>query len=235
MKRLVILVLSLAVLAALSGCTAGGVSSNEPVPSRTVTASGTGITAAAPDVAEMYLGVTILEKDAKTALDTASKTATAITAAVKDAGVPAEDIQTANISVYPQYSNSMGTTSEITGYSASIQVRVKVRELAKIGDVITRANDAGANEVGGPTFTLSDDSEARAKSIKLAVDDARKKAQIMAEAAGKSVGEVVSISETGVQVPVIAYEAASVRDSSVPIEPGQLDVTANVTVVFRLK
>ncbi len=231
-KRLVILVLALAALAALGGCTSDGASSGASAPSRTVTASGTGVTAAAPDVAEMYLGVTILEKDAKTALDTASKTATAITTAVKDVGVAAEDVQTANISIYPQYSNS---TSEITGYSASIQVRVKVRDLAKIGDVITGANDAGANQVSGPTFTLSDDSEARAKSIKLAVDDARKQAQVMAEAAGKSVGEVVSISETGVQIPVIAFEAASARDSSVPVEPGQLDVTANVTVVFSLK
>jgi uncharacterized protein YggE len=202
----------------------------------TVTAAGTGTAQATPDTAEMSFGVTTTSSNAKTALDEASKAAEQIASAVKKQGVADKDIQTRDVSVYPQ-SSDQGGKQVITGYQASLTVRVKVRDIGKLGDVISAANAAGANSISGPTFMVADPAPSRAKAIDDAVADARKSAEAMAKAAGKSVGAVLSISSTDAgAIPVPMYDlAAGAAKSSVPIQPGQLDITASVTVIFELK
>ena len=202
-----------------------------------MTASGTGTTQAVPDTAEMSFGVTTTSPNAKAALDEASKGAEQIASAVKKQGIAAEDIQTQNVSVYPQTVDQNGK-QVITGYQASLNVTVKVRDISKLGEVISAANAAGANDISGPTFTVGDPAPARAKAIEAAVADARKSGEAMAKAAGKSVGAVLSMSSSDVgMVPGPLYGAAGMAGAvkSVPIEPGQLDITANVVVVFELK
>ena len=223
-------------LVALAGCgetttTTAGAAAN------TVTASGAGTCQAVPDTAEMSFGVTTMSPNAKTALDEASKTAEQIASAVKKQGIADEDIQTQDVSVYPQTVDQDGK-QVITGYQASLSVRVKVRDIATLGEVISAANAAGANTINGPTFTIDDPAPARAKAIDEAVADARKSAEAMAEAAGKSVGEVLSMSSSDVgMVPGAMYSTSDMAGAAkdVPIEPGQLDITANVVVVFELK
>jgi len=227
-------------LVALAGCgttattattTQGGTVAN------TVTASGMGTTQAAPDTAEMYFGVTTTSANAQTALDDASKVAEQIAAAVKKEGIAAEDIQTRDVSVYPQTTDQDGK-QVITGYQASLGVQVKVRDIAELGAVISAANAAGANSISGPTFTIDDPAPFRATAIDEAVADARKSAEAMAAAAGKSVGEVLSMSSSDVGlVPSAMYGASDMAGAAkdVPIEPGQLDISANVVVVFELK
>ena len=225
-------------LVALAGCgqvgtttTAAGAAAN------TVTASGAGTTQAVPDTAEMSFGVTTTSPNAKSALDEASKGAEQIASAVKKQGIAAEDIQTQDVSVYPQTVDQNGK-QVITGYQASLSVQVKVRDISKLGEVISAANAAGANDISGPTFTVADPAPARAKAIDKAVADARKSAEAMAKAAGKSVGGVLSMSSSdvgSVPSPMYGASAAAGAAKSVPIEPGQLDITANVVVVFELK
>ena len=183
-------------LVALAGCGERhpGTSSTGAA-ANTVTASGTGTTQAAPDTAEMSFGVTTMSSNAKSALDDAAKIAEQITAAVKKQGIAAEDIQTRDVSVYPQTTDQNGK-QVITGYQASLSVQVKVRDIAKLGEVISAANDAGANTISGPSFTIADPAPVRAEAIDEAVADARKSAEAMAKAAGKSVGEVLSISSS---------------------------------------
>jgi hypothetical protein len=225
-------------LVALAGC--GSVATTASTQSgtalNTVTASGTGTTQAAPDTAEMSFGVVTTSDNAKSALDDASEAAERIAAAVKKEGVADEDIQTRDVGVYPQTAEQDGK-QVITGYQASLSVQVKVRDIAKLGEIISVANAAGANSIGGPTFTVADPAPFRATAIDEAVADARRSAEAMASAAGRSVGEVLSISSSDVgSVPVVygALEAAgAARD--VPIEPGQLDISASVVVVFELK
>ena len=233
-KRVLVLAVFVVGALLLAGCTTRVVTTEGAAPLYTVTAGGTGRTVAAPDMAEMYFGATVQSEDAKTALAQANDIAEEITAAVKQAGVATEDIQTANVSVYPEQS-SEGERVVITGYRANIQVRAKVREIDAIGDVIGAASDAGANEIGGPTFTLSDDSDIRNEAIELAIADARKRAEVMAKAADKNLGEIISVSEAGVSAPVYFGAERAALDSAVAIEPGQLDISANVTVVFELK
>jgi uncharacterized protein len=223
-------------LAALAGCGVAGTSSAGAAAANTVTASGTGTSHAAPDTAEMSFGVTTTSANAKTALDEASSGAAQIATALKKQGIAGQDIQTQDVSIYPQTVDQHGK-QVITGYQASLTVAVKVRDIAKLGDVISAANAAGANDISGPTFTIADPAPARAKAIAAAVADARKSAEAMAQAAGKSVGAVSSLSSSDVGSVPNVYGAANAAGAakSVPIEPGQLDITANVVVVFELK
>ncbi len=202
-----------------------------------ITATGTGKVAASPDEADMSFGVSRTSSSAKDALAQGSTIAAKITSALVKAGIADIDIQTSNLSVYPTYDNS--PKPAITGYQASLTVEAKVRDIATLGDVINAANGAGADNINGPTFTISEDSKYRPAAIDKAVADARASAEAMAKAAGKSVGDVISISETSVSTPGPLFDSASASSGKaavpVPISPGQLDVTANVTVVFALQ
>lgn len=222
---------------ALAGCTTKVVTTEGAAPLHTVTASGEGKALAAPDMAEMFFGTTVVAADAKDALGQANETAEKIAAAVKGAGVAEEDIQTANVSVWPDQNNEGGKTV-ITGYRASIQVRAKIRDIDEIGTVIGAASDAGANEIGGPSFMLDDDDAVQGEAIDLAIADARARAEVMAQAAGKSLGEIISVSEAGVSTPIYGganYLYAADAARAIAIEPGQLDIATHVTVVFELK
>jgi uncharacterized protein len=245
MKRLAI-ALAAALLAAmlLSGCTTTVVSAPANSSLNTVTSSGSGTYSAAPDQAAMSFGVSASAKDAKSALDQVSVRADKVTAALKAAGVADKDIQTTSVNIYPQYADQSPTSSkqpQIVGYQASLSVTAKVRDLASLSKVIGAATAAGVDTVNGPTFSISDDSSATDKAIQKAVDDARRTASAMAKAAGRSLGPVVSVTDNGSgssrPVPMAFDSAAKAAGTAaeVPIQPGQLDVVANVTVVFALK
>ena len=223
-------------LVALAGCGEAG-TTPAGAAANTVTASGAGTAQAVPDTAEMSFGVSTMSANAKSALDEASRSAERIASAVKKLGIADEDIQTQDVSVYPQSVDQNGK-QVITGYQASLSVRVKVRDIAKLGEVISAANAAGANEISGPAFTIDDPAPVHAKAIDEAVVDARKSAEAMAKAAGRSVGAVLSMSSSDVGlVPGQMYSASDVAGAAkaVPIEPGQLAITASVVVVFELK
>jgi len=228
----------LSLVLATTGCTTKVVTAPAAAPLNAVTASGTGKVPGSPDEAAMSFGVTRSAGNAKSALAQVSTIATKITAALVKSGVAEVDIRTANLSVYPTYGN--GAKPVITGYQASLSVEAKVRDIGTLGDVINAANGAGADTISGPSFTISEDSKYTVEAIGKAVAGARKNAEAMAKAAGRTVGDVISISDTGVTVPPgpIYYDsmAAGAKSSAaVPISPGQLDVSANVTVVFELK
>lgn len=235
---IVLAVALLAITVGLAGCNTKVVTAPVQGVLNTATATGEGKALAAPDQAEMSFGVTTQGTEAKKVLDDAGKQAEKIILALKKAGIDAKDLQTSGVNLYPQQEYREGQAPRITGYQASIQVRATVKDIAKTGDVITAAANAGATDISGPTFTLSEQSKSRAEAIDKAVADARARAEAMAKAAGKSLGDVVSITEAGVSVPPIYYgdvRAAKDVAAAVPIETGTLDVTANVTVVFELK
>lgn len=220
---------------AASGCTTRVVTTGDGGGANTVTASGTGQVSAVPDEAVMWFGVSERAKDAKSALDGASKKAEAISAELKKQGVAAEDIQTAGVNVYPQYGRD---GNDVTGFEASVNYTATVTDIERLGEIITALANAGAQNVSGPSFGISEDASYRRDAIKKAVDDARMQAEEMADAADKSVGDVVSITSSSVNVPFPMYadKRSLAEDSAaVPIEAGTLDVSASLTVVFELK
>jgi len=235
---LTVLVLAAVAAAALSGCGQQSTGGTVRAPN-TVTASGSGTIQAAPDEATMSFGVSKSGQDPKGLLAETSKAATKIVAALKKAGVAEKDIQTQNVSLYPQTSFNNGKTV-VTGYEASINVTAKVRDLASLGKVINAGNAAGATTMSGPSFGLAEDSPQTAAAIQKAVADARRNAEAMAKAADKSVGKVLTMTDSGV-APIQPYPMAaadslsSLKSAEVPINPGQIDVSSSVIVTFELK
>ncbi len=153
--------------------------------------------------------------------------------ALKASGVDSKDIQTAYVSVDPRYDDS---GQSLVGYNATNSVTAKVRDLAQVGDVIDAAVAAGANSVSGPSLSRDDQDQLYRDALEDAVAKARLKATTLARAAGRSLGEIRSLSEeTGGSGPIAygAFAKAAAADST-PIEAGTTEVTASVRVVFAL-
>jgi len=217
----------------MSQLTSGSMSTQE----RSITVKGDGRIKVKPDTATLNLGVQATARTATEALAQANTSAAALIAALKAAGVGTDDIATSGLSIYPQY-NQGGVA--VSAYQASNNVTVIVRDVSKAGPLIdVAASSAGDHiTVGGVSFSV-DDAEAVMGSARAeAIDNARKRAEEYAAAAGVTVGGVVQISElsTGGPQPVFA-RAASMRammDSPTPIEAGMQDLSVSVTVVFEL-
>ena len=162
---------------------------------------------------------------------------TDIIAAVKALGVADADIQTTNLSLYPQYGN--GSTPKVVGYQISEQVEITVRDLDKAGDIVDAATAKGATDVNGISFEFADPVKAQNDARADAVQAARVSAQAMAGAGNVSLGTVISITDATQPSPIFygygAMKAAAGRPTwRRPSSPGTQDLSATVTVVFAI-
>lgn len=203
-------------------------------PGITVSASGTA--KAKPDVAYVNLGVQTTATTAKEALGKNNQAMAALIAKLESLGIAKNDMQTGSLNVYPRTNPSRDGTApaEITGYWANNSLNITIRDLAKAGDILDAAVAAGANSLGGVRFGLLDDSKLRADALREAIKAARPKADVIAEGLGLKVTSVVSVVEQGSSGAVPMMEAAALAKGAggVPIESGELTVTASVQVTF---
>ena len=201
---------------------------DDPKPG-TVTANGVGSVAAIPDTATLAFGVTTEAKTAAAALSENSEIAARVIAAIKRAGVAAKDVQTQYVSLSPRYTDR---GDDIIGYTANNTVSATVRNLQSVGAVIDAAVAAGANNVSGPSLSRDDTDALYREALKLAVADARTKAEALAQAGRFSVGKIsVVVEGSSGPFPVAGKDTAPV---ATPIEPGTQQVTASVTVTFDI-
>lgn len=232
LMRIAVLVALGAAVVALAGVgrpeTAGGASK----PTGGITVTGVGTVTSVPNEAEFSVGVQTNGASAREALAANSEQMDRVLAALRSAGVDKSDVKTQDVSVSPTYSDK-GRTD---GYTARNTVSVKIHDLSKAGAILDAASNAGANEVYGPSLTRSDQDGQQAKALGDAVDDARKKAEALADAAGVRLGTVTAITEgfSGGPEPYYAEGARLMADKAVPIEPGTQDVQASVTVTFAI-
>ena len=228
--------LSLA-LVAFAGCGTAGTTTaaGSGATTNTVTASGAGTAQAVPDTAEMSFGVTTISPNASWRSTRPPRSPSRSPRPSRSRASPTRTSRR-RTSASTRRPSTRTASRSYTGYQASLSVRVKVRDIAKLGEIISAANAAGANEISGPMFTIDDPAPARAAAIDEAVADARKTAEAMAEAAGKSVGEVLSMSSSDAGSFPMALGAAEATGAArdVPVEPGA-DISANVVVVFALE
>ncbi|MGI9255087.1 MAG: SIMPL domain-containing protein, partial [Thermomicrobiales bacterium] len=161
-----------------------------------VSVSGQGLVNVAPDTATVTVGLVVFKADLAAAQAEASKQATNIINAVKAEGVDAKDIQTANysVSILRNY-NEGSVPTQITGFEITNQVNVTVREIGGTGKLMSAVVEAGANSIYGVNFFVDDPKPFSAEARKLAVEDARTKAEQLADASGMKLGRVISISE----------------------------------------
>jgi uncharacterized protein len=223
--RIAALVLVAAAVVAFAGVGRPDLAGGASQPSGGISVTGTGTVSSVPDQAQFSLGVESTGPTAREALATNSQRMRRVLAALFAAGVAKGDVQTQDVSVSRSYPDN--------GYSADNSVSVTIHDLPKAGSILDAATSAGANNVYGPTLTRSDQDELQAKALRSAVDDARAKARVLAEAAGVQLGSVTAIAEDGNE-PVPVYAAALTRTPSAPIEPGRQQTSATVRVTFAI-
>lgn len=207
---------------------------------RTLTVSGSGKVFEAPDVAYVNIGVHTEGEDAGAALDANTAQVQKVIDALKGLGVDAKDIQTTSFNIYP--SQQYGPNNEITStrYIVDNLVYVTVRDLAKLGNLLETVVSSGANSINGISFDVADKAASQTAARKQAVDNARDLAEELASAAGVTLGEIQSINiatNYGVYPVYDMGRGASLAAPSaeVPIQSGQISITADVTIVFEIR
>jgi uncharacterized protein len=188
-----------------------------------------------PDLAEVEAGVTSDAKTAREASETNNAAMGKLLLALKAAGIDAKDIQTSRLSLQPQNAPNRSGPSAITGYRASNRVTVRLRDVTKVASTIDMLVGAGANDIGGINFMVSQASKLLDDARTQAVADARRKAEIYAKAAGVTLGAPLSISEEGSPGPMPFRKMAGGMAAATPVAQGEetLQVTVNVTWAIK--
>jgi uncharacterized protein YggE len=199
-----------------------------------ITVTGTGKVTGTPDTLQISLSVTATASSIDSALSSANKSAKAVQDALLAKGVATKDLQTSNLSIQPNYTSK----GEPSGYRVDESITASLRDLTKAGKTLSAAVAAGGDavRVDGVSVALEDTSGLVAGARTSAVDDAKTKAEQYAKAAGRSLGDVQSISEVVTSpTPMYAdraYAGVAATPSAVPIQAGSQDVVVDVTVVY---
>lgn len=229
------LIVAVAALAVRPGPVAGAPTTGTEPALHTLTVQGTGKVTVVPDVARVYLGVTLTKPTVKEARNAAAAAMTNVIGAIKGLGIADKDIQTTGLNLSARYAD--GSSTKIVGYIISEQVQVTVRDLDKAGDVVDTATAKGATDVNGISFELADPAKSLDDARAAAIAAAQTSAQAMAAAAHVTLGTVVSVADGSAPTPIY-YGAASgavpMADVKTPVQPGTQEISAAVTVVFEI-
>lgn len=231
----------------------------------TIVITGHGEVSAVPDIANIYFTIT---KDAKTVKDAQAGVAIIETKALdllKTKGIALKDIKTTNASFNPKYeyrqaicpsipmgAGTAGVTVSptspyycppskqvITGYTASENITVKIRNTDNVGDIMQGLGTTGVSDLSGPNFAIDNEDGLKAQARKIAIDEAQAKAKVLAKDLGIHLGKITSFNEGG-NYPVPMYANAksdSVSSSSVPavIPTGENLITSDVTITYKIR
>lgn len=201
--------------------------------------NGTGTVTVTPDVARLELGIEVTAKTVAQARSSAAEAMDEVMASLNANGVEEGDVKTRFFNIYPQYNYRNEAAPEITGFIVNNQVTVTVRDLDTVSDVLDDAIDAGGDfvRVNGISFTVDDPEQFLDEAREKAVANAREHAETLASAAGVSVGDVRSISESSggyyPPEPRFALDSAA-SGGSTSISPGEQDLTISVFVIFEI-
>jgi hypothetical protein len=208
----------------------------------TLSVSGSGLVSVTPDIAYINVGVHTENADLATAVSQNSSQTQALIDALKNAGIAAADIQTSNFNVY---TNSQGF-DKVTGQPTDARVfvvdntvYVTVRDVSKVGSLLSTGITAGANNINGITFDVADKSKAMAEARQKALADAGSVAAELAKNAGLKLGGIHSLSYTNnTSIPLYGLGGgggAAQNAYSVPVQPGMTQIAVTVDVTYDLK
>ena len=210
----------------------------------TISVQGRGEVTATPDIAELTFGVdTQRQPSAEAAMNVLSAKMTAVIDAVKQQGIEEKDIATQNLSLQPSYDWDEGTRTD-RGFEANQSLRVKIRDLTKIGQILTAATSEGANQAGGVSFTIDDPENLQAAAREEAIANASEKAKALAAQLGKQLGKMKGFSEGGGEVPTpypYAFDTAMMRGGvggaaeAIPVPSGEQEVVVTVMMTYELQ
>ena len=218
---------------------ASGVEKSESKPLTRVTVQGDSIVQAQPDTAILTVSVVTQSKRAIDAQQENANRTDAVIRAMKSAAGTGAELKTGGYSVQPQRIYRENQPPTITGYEARNSVTVTISELSRVGAVIDAAAQAGANDIGGISFTLRKDRPARDQALAEATREAVVKAQVIAQALGGRVARIVEVEEEGAARPRPTYQAETMAARSsaaaTPIETGALEITSKVLLIAEVE
>jgi len=205
-----------------------------------ISVAGRANVAGTPDTLRLDVSVVVTAPSVSEALASANRSAEAVQKSLLGNGVQKRDLATSGLSIAPEYDYSNTGTPRLRGYQVSESLTAQLRDLGRAGEAIGRAVAAGGSaiRVNGISLDLEDTGALVSSARSKAFADARTKAQQYAKAAGRDLGEVVSITEavstpTPIAMPYAAMDSA--KSASVPIQPGSQDVSVSVSVVFAIR
>lgn len=206
---------------------------------RTITVVGEGKVSVEPDIARINIGVEVMRPSVLEASEANQEVVDSVLAALSNSGIPEEDMQTSNFSVYAERYGPNGPLPEDQiNYRVTNTVNVKVRDLEAIGDVLDAAMGAGANNIYGIEFAVDDTSSYASDARAAAVEDARARAEELASLTGVTLGDVVSVSEViGTAVPFqnnFRADAIGMGGGGTSMLPGQLELTTQLQIVYTI-
>ncbi|WP_170317810.1 SIMPL domain-containing protein [Paroceanicella profunda] len=200
----------------------------------TISVTGEGESVLVPDLAYVTLGVTTEGETAAEALTANTDAMTRVFDLLTQQGVAERDTQTSQFSLNPVWADQRDNAEpRIAGYRASNLVTIRVREIDALGGLLDGLTRQGANSIQGISFSASDMTEAMEKARRAAVEDARARAALYADAAGVALGEVLSLSEQGGGGGAPMYRMAA-EAAPVPLARGETTVSASVSMVFEI-
>ncbi len=206
----------------------------------TITVVGDGTVTIEPDKAEAVIGVETAGTSVKDASAENAAIMQAVMDALAEAGIAIKDMQTNGYNVYADRGYGPDGASQETTYRVSNNVNITIRDLATVGDILDAAIEAGANNIYGVNFSVAKPSAIESDARAQAVDDARAKAQELADLAGMELGQILSISEVvGGNGGYYANSFRNVQSAGLggggPITPGQLALSMQLQIVFAAK
>jgi uncharacterized protein len=206
-------------------------------PPATISVTGEATVSVAPDLAQIDGGVTSEAKTAREASDANNAAMGKVLLALKGAGIEEKDFQTSRLSLQPQSAPnpSRPGPATIVGYRASNRVAVRIHDVTKLANVIDTMVSAGANDIGGINFTVSNASKLLDDAREQAVADARRKAEIYAKATGVTLGAPLSISEEGAPAPITFRRMATGMAAAAPVAQGEETLHVTVGVAWTIK
>lgn len=206
-----------------------------------ISVSGTGTLNLSPDMAIISAGVQSKAKSAKTALADNNSKMAALFAELEKAGIAKKDIQTSNFNIYPEVvypKRESNKPPKIVGYNVNNQVTVRIRKLETVGDVLTTLVSAGANNMSGLSFAVSNRKEKLDEARKAAIADARKKAELYASETGTTIKRLKSLNEGGVSNPQpVMMRSAKMEmaaDMAVPVAQGEMSISVTINTSWEL-
>lgn len=200
-----------------------------------IVVTGTGLIATEPDMAVISLGVSREALHARDAMGDTSRAVTKVLTTLEAAGIEARDIQTSSVSLSPRWDRSdRNAQPRVVGYVVSNSLSIRVRDLDALGGLLDNVIGSGANQMNGLSFALADPRPWEDDARKIAVDDAIAKANVLASAAGVTLGPIRRMSEGGATRPVTAQFRQESFAADVPIAAGDVNVRASVTIVFGI-
>ena len=203
---------------------------------RQIFVTGEGRVDTAPDMATISLGVTQEAAEAGAAMRATSQKTAQILDRLSGFGIAPRDIQTQRLTLNPVWSSAQGEDRVwISGFTASNMVLVRIRDLEALGTVLDAVIESGANDFNGLSFSVQEPDALVIEARRKAVADGAARAAQLAEAAGITLGSVVSITEQSYGPPQpMMLEMTAARMDSVPVASGEVSLSVSVSMVFAI-